>query len=82
MLALAAVTVYASKRSSHPKDALHEQVLDDLPEGFAGHAHRAEAERAVHASGRFRRTLRLGPRGKGLEIEAAGLGRLRMRRAG
>ena len=29
----------------------------------------------------FRRVLRLGPRGAGLEIEASGLGRLRMRRA-
>ena len=74
-ISLAAMAVYASRaRTSGPKDAVHQQVLDDLPEGVAAHAHRAEAERGVHAAGRFRRVLRLG--GAGLEFEAAGLGRL------
>lgn len=78
--ALAAMALYASRqRGSEPKDIEHEQVLDDLPEGLAVNGHRAEAERAVHAAGRVRRVLRI--RGAGLEIEAAGLGRLRMRRA-
>ncbi len=78
--AMAAVTLYASRqRASAPKDVEHEQVLDALPEGLAINGHRAEAERAVHAAGRFRRVLRV--RGAGVEIEAAGLGRLRMRRA-
>ncbi len=80
--ALAAMAVYASRRASHPKDAGHERVLDDLPEGLAAHAHRAEAERALHAAGRFRRVLRFGPQGPAVEIEAAGLGRVRLRRAG
>ena len=79
---LAAMAVYASRQRGEPKDAEHEHVLDGLPEGLAVKSHRAEAERAVHAAGRFRRVLRFGPRGAGLEIEAAGLGRLRMRRAG
>jgi hypothetical protein len=78
--ALAAAAVYASRqRGSEPKDIAHERVLNDLPEGLAVNGHRAEAERAVHAAGRFRRVLRF--RGAGLEIEVAGLGRLRMRRA-
>jgi hypothetical protein len=78
--AVAAVTLYASrKRGSHPKDIEHERVLDDLPEGLAVNGHRAEAERAVHAAGRFRRVLRI--RGTGLEIDASALGRVRMRRA-
>ncbi len=81
--ALAAAAVYASRqRASEPKDARREQVLDDLPEGFTAHSHRAEAERGVHAAGRFRRVFRVGPQGAGLEIEAAGLGRFRVRRAG
>lgn len=81
--AVAAMAVYASRqRASRPKDARHEQVLDDLPEGFATHSHRAEAERGVHATGRFRRVVRLGPQGAAVEIEAAGLGRFRLRRAG
>ncbi len=78
---LAAMTLYASRaRTSAPKDAVHQQVLDDLPEGVAAHGHRSEAERGVHATGRFRRVLRLGPTGPAFEIEAAGLGRLRLRR--
>ena len=36
----------------------------------------------MHATGRFRRVLRLGPQGPAVEIEAAGLGRVRLRRAG
>ena len=35
----------------------------------------------MHAAGRFRRVLRFGP-GPAFEIEAAGLGRFRLRRAG
>jgi hypothetical protein len=80
--ALAAVAAYASRqRGSEPKDVEHERVLDGLPEGVAVGSHRAEAERGIHAAGRIRRVLRFGPGGAGLEIEASGLGRLRMRRA-
>ncbi|HET9067163.1 MAG TPA: hypothetical protein VFN28_00870 [Amaricoccus sp.] len=77
--AVAAMAVYASRQRSEPKDVAQEQVLDDLPEGIAVASHRAEAERAMHATGRFRKVLRF--RGAGFEIEAAGLGRLRLRRA-
>ena len=76
---MAATILYASRSRTAPKDAAHEAALDDLPEGVALNAHRAEAERAVHAAARFRRVLRLP--GAGFEIEAAGLGRLRLRRA-
>jgi hypothetical protein len=78
--AVAAMAVYASRRRSTPKDADHEQTLDALPEGFATSTHRAEAERGMHAAGRFRRVLRFGQ--AAFEIEAAGLGRIRLRRAG
>ena len=78
--AVAAMAVYASRRRSTPKDADHEQTLDALPEGFAASTHRAEAERGMHAAGRFRRVLRFGQ--AAFEIEAAGLGRIRLRRAG
>jgi hypothetical protein len=78
--AVAAVALYASRRASEPKDADREKVLDDLPDGLSGHSHRAEAERGVHAGGRFRRVFRL-PKGA-IEVDAAGLGRLRLRRVG
>ena len=82
LVAFAAMAVYASRaRNSGPKDAAHERVLDDLPDGVSAHAHRAEAERGMHAAGRFRRVLRLGRNGPALEVEAAGLGRLRLRRS-
>jgi hypothetical protein len=80
--AVAAVAIYAARRGPQPKDAAHEAVLDDLPEGVAAAPHAAEAERAMHGSGRFRRTIRLGPGGPGFEIDAAALGRLRLRRVG
>ncbi len=79
--AFAAMAVYASRQhASQPKDAEHDRTLDDVPEGLATHTHRSEAERGMHATGRFRRVLRLGPRGPAVEIEAAGLGRVRLRR--
>ena len=81
--ALAAVAVYASRhRASEPKDAEREAVLDGVAEGVEARPHRAEAERALHGAGRIRRVLRFGRRGPGLEIDAAALGRLRLRRVG
>jgi hypothetical protein len=79
--AMAAVALYASRhRASQPKHAEHEHVLDTLHEGLAAAPHAAEAERAFHGSGRLRRVIRLGPGGPGVEIDAAALGRFRVRR--
>jgi hypothetical protein len=78
--AVAAIAFYAARGKSEPKDALRESVLDDLPEGVTAAPHRAEAEQAVHGAGRMKRTIRLGPNGPGVEIDAALLGRLRLRR--
>lgn len=80
--AVAAVAIVASRAASQPKDAEHQAVLDGLPEGMGGHAHRAEDERGVHGHGRLRRVLRLKPGGPALEIDAAALGRVRLRRVG
>lgn len=81
--AVAAVALYAARnRVSEPKDAQHEQVLDDLPEGLSARPHRAEAEQAMHGHGRFRRVIRLRTGGPGVEIDATALGRLRFRRVG
>ncbi len=81
--AVAAVALYASRsRVSQPKDAAHAQVLDELPEGLSAEPHRTEAESAMHGAGRFRRTIRFGSTGPGVEIDAAALGRLRFRRVG
>jgi hypothetical protein len=78
--ALAAVALYVGRGRSQPKQAEHEYVLDDLPEGVAARPPRAEAERAMHGPGPVPRTLRRGAAGPGLEIDMAALGRLRFRR--
>ncbi|MBP7242670.1 hypothetical protein [Amaricoccus sp.] len=80
--AVAAVAIYAGRARSHPKDARREAVLDDLPDGVTAEPHRAEAERAMHGAGRFRRTFRLRRGGPGFEVDAAALGRFRLRRVG
>ena len=81
--AVAAMAVYAShRRAAGPKHADREAALDGVAEGVEAQAHRAEAERALHGAGRFRRVLRVGRTGPGLEIDAAALGRLRLRRVG
>jgi hypothetical protein len=79
--AMAAVAVYAARnRHSAPKVAEHEHVLDGLAEGIEAAPHVAEAERGLNGNGRIRRTFRFGPGGPGFEIDAAALGRLRVRR--
>lgn len=78
--AMAAVTIYAARSRSQPKDAEHEHVLDTLREGVEAAPHTAEAERTLHGRGRIRRTIRLGRSGPGIEIDAAALGRVRVRR--
>ncbi|HMR54553.1 MAG TPA: hypothetical protein PKA33_19840 [Amaricoccus sp.] len=79
--AVAALGLYASRRrGSEPKDARNEATLDEMPEGFHAHSHRAEAESAVHGRGRLRRVFRFRATGPGVEVDAAALGRLRFRR--
>ena len=51
-------------------------------EGLRAEPHKTDEEHGVHGSGRFRRVFRLGSTGPGLEIDAAALGRLRLRRVG
>lgn len=80
--AVAAVALYAARKGSQPKDAARESVLDELPDGVSAMPHRAEDEGAMHGTGRFRRTFRFGPGGPGVEIDAAALARLRLRRIG
>ncbi|PWE33438.1 hypothetical protein DDZ14_04365 [Maritimibacter sp. 55A14] len=55
-----------------------EDALDRVPEGIC--AHRPRDRRQANASARFRRVIRLGEDGPGLEIDATALGRIRLRR--
>jgi hypothetical protein len=58
------------------RDQRAEDAHDEVPEGLTV---RREAEQ-VNATGRMRRTIRLGSNGPGLEIDASALGRVRFRR--
>lgn len=81
--AMAAITLYAARnRSAEPRDPRHDQALDGVAEGMAASPHRGEAESGMNGEGRIRRTFRLGPNGPGIEVDAAALGRLRLRRVG
>lgn len=79
--AMAAVTLYAARsRGSQPKDPHVEHALDTLAEGVAASPHRAEGESGLNGEGRFRRIVRLGANGPAIEVDAAALGRVRLRR--
>ena len=73
-----ALTTYAATRAI-PKlrrDQPTEDALDDVEEGLAT---RRDGQQ-VNATARFRRTLRLGTSGPGLEIDATALPRIRIRK--
>jgi hypothetical protein len=59
-------------------DQRAEDALDELHEGIS--AHRPRDRDQMNAAARFRRTIRLGTSGPGIEIDASALGRIRMRR--
>lgn len=55
-----------------------EDAMDDLSEGIT--AHRPRDRDQMNMAARFRRTVRLGTNGPGVEVDATLFGRLRMRR--
>ena len=77
-LALAGYLLVRRVRRGH-LDQRSEDALDRLPEGVT--AHRPRDRDQGNATVRFRRVIRLGPDGPGIEIDAAALGRIRVRRA-
>ena len=78
--AVAAIAWWAARRQrpAGPRDLWRERVMDDLDEGLETDFERGEDEARAAASGRWRRIIRMG--GSGVEIDATGLMRLRMRR--
>jgi len=83
--AVAAVTWYVSRRqrpagAGGPHDIWREQALNDVPEGLEACAARSAGEARADAAGRFRRTVRVGTTGLGVEVDATLLTRLRLRR--
>lgn len=82
---LVAATAYAARRALAARrvgrtDQRAEDALDDANEGIALHqpADRSEDGRQTNLSARLRRTVRWGKRG--VEIDAALIGRFRVRK--
>ena len=73
-----AALAYAAARRARPQ-RLHpdtETALDQMPEGASvGHA-----PGQLNATGRWRRNIRLGPNGPGMDIDLSALARLRIRK--
>lgn len=59
-------------------DQRAEDALDELDEGVQ--VHRPRDREQVNGAARFRRVIRLGTHGPGIEIDATALGRLKLRR--
>ena len=78
--AVAAIAWWAARRQrpSGPRDLWRERVMDDLDEGLETDFERREGEVRAGAAGRWRRVIRMGA--AGVEVDAAGLARFRIRR--
>jgi hypothetical protein len=72
-----AALAYLRAQPGHA-DARAEDLLDEVGEGVE--ATRSHEGQQVNSRARFRRVVRVGPRGPGVEVDATFLGRIRMRR--
>lgn len=76
---IAAVTYMASRRIQISRtDQPTEDALDKVYDGIS--AHKCSDAPQANAAGRFRRVIRVGRNGPGVEIDATVLGRFRVRR--
>ena len=57
-------------------DQRSEDAMDDVNEGLSLHRQKQQ----LNGAGRFKRTIRLGTAGPGIEVDVTALGRLRIRR--
>ncbi len=75
-----ALAGYALARQIQPGrvDQRCEDALDELGEGIS--AHRPRDREQVNGAARFRRVIRLGTNGPGIEIDASALARVKLRR--
>lgn len=73
-----ALTAYAVARSLPPArfDQRAHDLMDELDEGVSV----GRDPEHMHGAGRFRRTIRVGHDGPGLEIDVSAFGRIRVRK--
>ena len=81
--AVAAATYAVVRRAqrSDMKDLRSEHAHEDAPEGVNLRHHRDERSSQMDANARFKRTIRLGRNGPGVEVDASALGRIKIRKA-
>lgn len=79
---VAAVAWYAARRRrpEGPHEVWRERVLDEVDEGLETDFSRSSDQTRMGAALRFKRGVRLGANGPGVEIDVTGLTRLRLRR--
>ena len=80
--AVAAVAWYAARkrRPEGPREVWRERVLDEVEEGVETDFSRSSEETQMGAAVRWKRGIRLGANGPGVEIDVTGLSRLKLRR--
>lgn len=79
--AIAAIAIYAArKRHVMARNLKREDTLDAVEEGLELAGGRTDDTAQYDASGRVRRTIRLGNAGPGVELDLTALARLRLRR--
>lgn len=80
--AVVAVTWYAARRQrpEGPRDVWRERVMDEVDEGVETDFERGSNEARAAGAARFKRTVRVGATGPGVEIDFTSLARLRVRR--
>lgn len=76
-----AAAAYGLARQIGPgrRDQAGEDALDRVPEGLTAHRPTDRADQG-NATARFRRVIRLGANGPGIEIDAATIARIRFRK--
>ena len=80
--AVAAVAWYAARkrRPAGPREIWREHVLDTVEEGVETDFSRSTGEARAGAAVRWKRGVRLGLDGPGVEIDISGLARVKLRR--
>ncbi|MEM7270487.1 MAG: hypothetical protein AAF401_14705 [Pseudomonadota bacterium] len=80
--AVAALTWYAARRRrpDGPRNVWRERVLDDVGEGLETDASHGDGQARVGAAARWRRIVRVGTDGPGVEVDFASLTRMKLRR--
>jgi hypothetical protein len=77
---VAVAVIAARKHRQSPQHIWRNAALDDAPDGVEFGSDTSGSRPTGHASARFRRSVRFGQTGPGIELDIGALGRVRFRR--